>query len=553
MTACPRCGKGVEPATRICPGCGVILSKVRPRPDGNGALPPGSTPPVLPRIASPIKPPPRASLRPFSVNRPASSGLEPIPDGGHTSPSTALRNVVITGVVSLLAIYSLTQLAGTRPSKDVVTSPPAPRAQETPKAPPPVPKAIGDLTPEDHTFLNALWERVTQPSAPALSDADIARLDEILIRGGSDSKLRDFAFGVYAHQATHALEAGSFASLDDSVAKMKRLDARHPRSYELEAYGRARQGDWTGAEAAARTYESLAGETIGVATTLALSLQSQGRGAEALAVLDRPLYAACPKPASRFEADACETARGLRRTLSPAPEHIPETTRTRAALDVSPSKDQIQSERFDVRFDGDTQMGVARDVLFVLDRAYTRLADIYYERPARKIPVVLHSARDYYSATGAPFWSGGQFSSHTGAIQIPIRGLPSTLPREMEDVLVHELSHAFVDEMSGGYAGRDLQEGLAQFVSGKRIESELTLPELKRLANSRGQDVMNFYMLSLAVTQHLVQSRGQGRVNDLLKAMKEAGSEDRGFVKVFGQSALAMKQDILETFWRRYS
>jgi hypothetical protein len=553
MTACPRCGKGIEPTTRICPGCGVILSKVRPRQDGGGASPPGSTPPVFPRSARPLKPPSRATLPQFPDTRPASSRPEPIADGGHTSPGAAFRNVVITGAVSLAAIYSSTRHTGTTPSKDVSTSAPAPRPQETPKAPPPASQANGALTPEDHTFLTALWERVTQPSAAALSDADIARLDEILIRGGNDSKLRDFALGVYAHQATRALEAGSFASLDDSVAKMKRLDARHPRSYELKAYGRARQGDWTGAEAAARTYESLAGETIGVATTLALSLQSQGRGAEALAVLDRPLYAACLKPASRFDADACETARGLRKALSPGPERISETTRTRAALDVSPSKDQVQSERFDVRFDGETQTGVARDVLFVLDRAYTRLADIYYERPARKIPVVLHSARDYYTATGAPFWSGGQFSSHTGAIQIPIRGLPSTLPREMEDVLVHELSHAFVDEMSGGYAGRDLQEGLAQFVSGKRIESELTLPELKSLANSRGQDVMNFYMLSLAVTQQLVQSRGQGRVNDLLKAMKEAGSEDRGFVKVFGQSALAMKQDILETFWRRYS
>jgi hypothetical protein len=553
MTACPRCGKGVDPTTRICPGCGVILSKIRPRPDSSGAVPQASPAQILPRPPRPPRPPLRAPLPSLPLIGTARPGSEPVADLGHTPPGAALRNVILTGAVSLIAIYSLSQLTRDKPSKTALPSAPAARKIEAPKAPPPAPIPDTALTPEDHAFLSALWERVKLPSAASVSDADIARLDEILIRGGNDSKLRDFAFGVYAHQATRALEAGSFAALDDSVAKMKRLDARHPRSYELEAYGRARQGDWTGAEAAARTYESLAGETIGVATTLALSLQSQGRGAEALAVLDRPLYAACPKPASRFEADACETALGLRRTLSPALERIPETTRTRAALDVSPSKDQIQSERFDVRFDGDTQTGVARDVLFVLDRAYTRLADIYYERPARKIPVVLHSSRDYYSATGAPFWSGGQFSSHTGAIQIPIRGLPSTLPREMEDVLVHELSHAFVDEMSGGHAGRDLQEGLAQFVSGKRIESELTLPELKSLANSRGQDVMNFYMLSLAVTQQLVQSRGQGRVNDLLKAMKEAGSEDRGFVKVFGQSALAMKADILETFWRRYS
>jgi hypothetical protein len=496
----------------------------------------------------------KTSLSPIPLAGPVPTGAARPADREHTSPRAAIRNVVITGVVSLLALLSVNQITRkSTPTEKAGISAAAPRPQGTEKARPPAPSTDGPLTPDDHAFLTALWQSVTQPSAPMPSEAEIARLDEILIKGGSDSKLRDFAFAVYAYRATRALEAGLFSLLDESVARMKRLDARHPRSYELSAYGKARQRDWAKAEEEARAFESLAGETIGVATTLALSLQSQGRAAEAMAILDRPLFAACPGAASRFDADACETANGLRRALSSGPEHTVEATRSRASLEVSASKEQIQSERFDVRFDGDTQMGVARDVLFVLDRAYSRLSDIYYERPGRKIPVVLHSARDYYTATGAPFWSGGQFSSHTGAIQIPIRGLPSSLPREMEDVLVHELSHAFVDEMSGGRAGRDLQEGLAQFVSGKRIESELTLPELKRLANSRGQDVMNFYMLSLAVTQQLVQSRGQGMVNDLLRAMKEAGSEDRGFVKVFGQSALAMKKDILETFWRRYS
>ena len=107
--------------------------------------------------------------------------------------------------------------------------------------------------------------------------------------------------------------------------------------------------------------------------------------------------------------------------------------------------------------------------------------------------------------------------------------------------------------MSGGRAGRDLQEGLAQYMEGKRIEEALEPAELKRLATSGQQTVMNFYMLSLVVSQQLVQSRGQGQVNDLLRAMKEAGSEEAGYQKVFGRSGAAIKRDILETFWRRYS
>jgi hypothetical protein len=50
-----------------------------------------------------------------------------------------------------------------------------------------------------------------------------------------------------------------------------------------------------------------------------------------------------------------------------------------------------------------------------------------------------------------------------------------------------------------------------------------------------------------------VVSRGQGSINDLLLAMRETGSVDGAFQKVFGKTYEAMKRDILETFWRRYS
>jgi hypothetical protein len=216
-------------------------------------------------------------------------------------------------------------------------------------------------------------------------------------------------------------------------------------------------------------------------------------------------------------------------------------------------KEVFQSQRFNIRFDGETQQGVARDVLFVLDRAYVRLAEIYNHRPATRIPVVLHSGEDYYTKTGAPRWSGGQYSSHDGRIQIPIRGLPSSLPREMEDTLVHELSHAFAADMSSGLTPRDLNEGLAQYMEGLRFETILSPRELKMLATERRTDVMSFYMLSLVISQQLVLSRGQGSINDVLLAMRETGSVDGAFQKVFGKTYEAMKRDILETFWRRYS
>lgn len=464
------------------------------------------------------------------------------------------------GLAAGLAIAGAFTLWRTQPKPEK----PAPTAWSTAPGAPgnPMPSAQpvkaelkeNGLSQEDAAFLNGLAARLNQSPGATPTEEEIDRVEKIFAAHSEEAQIKDLLLGAYLRRAEHDLQLGSFALVDQSLEKMKRLDDRQPQVYAFETHERTVQSDWAAAVAAAQKYESLSGEaTPMMSAVLAQALAKLDRKGDALAVLDRPVFQVCPTATASDDVSACRAAESMRQALQASSEPSGPAARVRSALNVDPSKQLIQSERFDIRFDGESQSGVARDVLFVLDRAYTRLADIYYDRPTRKIPVVLHSGQDYYTKTGAPWWSGGVYDSHDGAIQIPVRGLPSTLPREMEDVLVHELSHAFVDEMSGGFAGRDLQEGLAQYMEGKRIEQELGLPELKRLANSGRQSVMSFYMLSLAVSQQLVQSRGQGRVNELLKAMKEAGSEDGGFRKVFSQSGTDIRKDILDTFWRRYS
>lgn len=478
----------------------------------------------------------------------------------HASGGRALMKVGFAAVAAVAVVIALSRAA----------RPPAPDPPKASVALPslaasePVPpewdgQTQSPLTADDVKFLNDLSARLRLRGAAGPAPAEIERVEKIAAANPATPEASAFLMGVYLRAADQALRLGAFDEVETFLGRMQRLDARNLEIYIFEARVRATQQDWPGVLGAVEKYEGLQGPpTVNASFTRAVALEKLGRRPDAIAVLDRPVFEACRQNPTDPENEACESARQMRQALTaaasgPIAEPGGPEARTRAALVVDASKEQIESERFDIRFDGESQSGVARDVRSVLDRAYARLADIYYERPTRKIPVVLHSSRDYYTATGAPWWSGGVYSSHDGAIQIPVRGLPSSLPRELEDVLVHELSHAFVDEMSGGRAGRDLQEGLAQYMEGKRIEEELGPAELKRLATSGQQTVMNFYMLSLVVSQQLVQSRGQGQVNDLLRAMKETGSEDAGYRKVFGQSGAAIKRDILETFWRRYS
>ena len=553
MDACPKCGKAVEAGARICAACGVIISKVRPKGDA-ASMSPG---PVAPQKGRPLPPPlplppTRTTVRPTLASPgPAESEADADASGGSAMLKIGLATAAAIGALFVLnrAPSTPAPSALTAPAQASLPEPPRPAEVSTKDAP--------TLTAEDVAFLNALSSRLQKSPDAAPTEAEIERVERLRSANPQSAPLKELLMGVYFRRTDHDLRLGSFALVDQTLGKMKMVDDQQAQVYAVEASVRAQQSDWEGTLAAVEKYESLSGDaTLAMSYNLAVALGRLNRRPDALAVLDRPIFQTSATASSPNDRSVCMAVRQMKEAFEQTAAGSgqgPSEERPRAALNVDASKEQIQSEKFDVRFDGENQSGVARDVLFVLDRAYTRLADIYYDRPARKIPVVLHSSQDYFTKTGAPWWSGGVYSSHNGAIQIPIRGLPSTLPRQMEDVLVHELSHAFVDEMSGGFAGRDLQEGLAQYMEGKRVEQELSAAELKRLANSSGGGVGSFYMLSLAISEQLVQSRGQGMVNQLLKAMKEAGSEDGGFKKVFGQSGTAMKKDILETFWRRYS
>ena len=282
---------------------------------------------------------------------------------------------------------------------------------------------LGNLTPDDIKFLNALSARMQQNRSAVATAEETQRLERLVAGGPGVAPVKGLLMGVYLRTANRDLQMGSFDSVDLALGRMKLLDDHNAEVHSFEAHVRVRQEDWAGALAAAQRYEAALGPaTVNMSLTLAVALEKTGRRADAQAVLDRPVFDACAQPTGD-DVNACLTAADLRRMMAaptPASNPGPEPgTRTRAALSVDAAKEQIQSERFDIRFDGENQTGVARDVRFVLDRAYVRLADIYYERPVRKIPVVLHSQRDYFSATGAPWWSGGVYSSHNGAIQIP--------------------------------------------------------------------------------------------------------------------------------------
>jgi hypothetical protein len=207
---------------------------------------------------------------------------------------------------------------------------------------------------------------------------------------------------------------------------------------------------------------------------------------------------------------------------------------------------------FHVRYDGGEHEAVGREMLRALERHYASLTTVFDHRPGAPIPVILFAQETYYDAAGAPRWSGGVFNHFDGRIRIPIGGLDASLSPDIDAVLVHEVTHAFLADLTRGTCPRDVHEGTAQFMEGKRVANVLSADHLRALADGRIGGVNGFYLGALAFVEHLVGQRGQGGLNDLLRAMGETGDVDEAFRRVYGQDHAATARGFSQQFRRRY-
>src|SRR6202011_4017483 len=76
----------------------------------------------------------------------------------------------------------------------------------------------------------------------------------------------------------------------------------------------------------------------------------------------------------------------------------------------------------------------------------------------------LYTNQTFVDITRAPAWVG---ALNDGRIRVPVEGLTS-MTEELARVLMHELTHSFVGQKTGGHCPVWLQEGIAQYMEGKR-------------------------------------------------------------------------------------
>ena len=140
--------------------------------------------------------------------------------------------------------------------------------------------------------------------------------------------------------------------------------------------------------------------------------------------------------------------------------------------------------------------------------------------------MILYTQQAFADITQVPNWVG---ALNDGRIRVPVQGLSEVTP-ELSRVLKHELTHSFVQQKTLGHAPTWIQEGLAQWMEGKRSDLNAAAlvaiyqrdPALgmkhyqgdwMKLSN---EAVNAAYAWALANVEYIVQSGGMNDVDRIL-------------------------------------
>jgi tetratricopeptide (TPR) repeat protein len=123
-----------------------------------------------------------------------------------------------------------------------------------------------------------------------------------------------------------------------------------------------------------------------------------------------------------------------------------------------------ESSHFTLRYSGEAEPGLAREVLRALEAHFSAIESELGYTPPEPIGVILYTQQAFADITRAPGWVGAM---NDGRIRVPVQGLTQLTP-ELSRVLKHELTHSFVRQKTRGHAPTWIQEGLAQWMEGKR-------------------------------------------------------------------------------------
>ena len=208
-----------------------------------------------------------------------------------------------------------------------------------------------------------------------------------------------------------------------------------------------------------------------------------------------------------------------------------------------------ETPHFRLKYNGKAAPELAQEVLRTLESEYGEISAALNYDPPEPIGVILYTNQTFMDITRAPSWVG---ALNDGRLRVPVEGL-STMTDELARVLKHELTHSFVGQKTGGRCPVWLQEGIAQYMEGKRSRNnagsltaayerhmEVSLLSYETSWLSLPRDAATVaYAWSLAVVETIMTVDGIGDLERILEHLA-AGSSTEDAVRA------VLRQDYAE-------
>ena len=186
-----------------------------------------------------------------------------------------------------------------------------------------------------------------------------------------------------------------------------------------------------------------------------------------------------------------------------------------------------ETAHFTLKYYGGAAPALARGILRTLEDHFSALESELDYTPPEQIGVILYTGQAFADITRAPGWVG---ALNDGRIRVPVQGLDSVTP-DLSRVLKHELTHSFVQQKTRGRCPVWLQEGVAQWMEGRRsrdaaaalvqlYDREHRMPSLGSLEGSwmglSGDAAVFAYAWALAAVETIVETQGRSDLERLL-------------------------------------
>jgi len=214
----------------------------------------------------------------------------------------------------------------------------------------------------------------------------------------------------------------------------------------------------------------------------------------------------------------------------------------------------LAGETFSAFYDPAVPREVVEDTLRYLDRCRLEQDEFFGADLGRMPAALLYQGKRYFALTDSPEWVGAIYD---GRIHVPVP--PDAAESEgYRALLSHELAHAFITELSRGRAPGWLQEGIAEYLEGRRIsvaDAALSLAVLPlestadlSAAFSQRNDwerARAAYRLALFCVQELIADYGPRAAACIVRGLAGGASLETVIQRETGRSLEA-----LEAGWR---